>query len=100
MKHAEAQEATLARMAQTRAALVEAYVADEPLRVTRVPRLTPPKTASAPWFLQTPNTELIALGLVALAVLGLRRTVQTAVGAGLSASTHRALADLFNALRG
>lgn len=100
MKHAEAREVMLARMAQTRAELIEAYVADVPARVTRVPRLTQPKTASAPWLLRTPNAELIALGLVALAVLGLRRTVQTAVGAGLSASAHRAFGEVFNALRG
>ncbi len=47
----------------------------------------------------TRNAELIALALVGVAILGLRRTVQTAVGAGLSASTHRAFGDLLNALR-
>ncbi|SAK85116.1 hypothetical protein AWB80_05740 [Caballeronia pedi] len=98
MKHAEAQAAVLARMAESRTELLAAYVANEPMRVAYVPRALP-KPQSAPWFLRTPNAELIALALIGVTILGLRRTVQTAVGAGLSASTHRAFADLFNALR-
>ncbi|KAK48354.1 hypothetical protein BG58_34085 [Caballeronia jiangsuensis] len=102
MKHAEAQGAVLARMAESRAELIAAHIADEPLRVTRVTRVprTLPATRPAPWFLRTPNAELIALALVGIAILGVRRTVQTAVGAGLSASTHRAFSDVLNALRG
>lgn len=98
MKHVEAQEAMLARMAESRAELIAAYEAEAPLRITRAPRVRP-ATNAAPWFLRSPNAELIALALVGVAVLGLRRTVQTAVGAGLSASTHRALSDLFSGLR-
>ncbi|WP_250516816.1 hypothetical protein [Caballeronia sp. INDeC2] len=104
MKHAEAQGAVLARMAESRAELIAAYVVDEPLRITRARRVPsrslPASTRPAPWFLRTPNAELIALALVGIAILGLRRTVQTAVGAGLSASTHRAFANVFDALRG
>ncbi|SAK97524.1 hypothetical protein AWB76_07428 [Caballeronia temeraria] len=99
MKHAEAQEAVLARMAESRAELIAAHVANEPVRITRARRALPPSTRDAPWFLRTPNAELIALALVGVAILGLRRTVQTAVGAGLSASTHRAFGDLLSALR-
>ncbi|SPB13731.1 hypothetical protein NOV72_00995 [Caballeronia novacaledonica] len=103
MKHAEAQGAVLARMAESRAELIAAHIADEPLRVTRAPRipraLPATTTRPVPWFLRTPNAELIALALVGIAILGVRRTVQTAVGAGLSASTHRAFSDVLNALR-
>ena len=102
MKHAEAQGAALARMAESRAELIAAHTADGPLRVTRVPRAprTLPTTRPVPWFLRSPNAELIALALVGIAILGVRRTVQTAVGAGLSASTHRAFSDVLDALRG
>ncbi|KXV06935.1 hypothetical protein CR51_11435 [Caballeronia megalochromosomata] len=99
MKHAQAQEVVLARMALSRAELLDAHIAEEPLRIARVPRPVP-ATRPAPWFLRTPNAELIALALVGIAILGVRRTVQTAVGAGLSASTHRAIGDVLNALRG
>ncbi|MFM0323158.1 hypothetical protein [Caballeronia glebae] len=99
MKHAEAQNAVLARMEQSRAELIAANVANAPVRIARAPRALPANTRPAPWFLRTPNAELIALALVGVAILGLRRTVQTAVGAGLSASTHRAVGDLFAALR-
>ncbi|EKS69997.1 MULTISPECIES: hypothetical protein [Caballeronia] len=100
MKHAEAQSVVLARMAESRAELIAAHMADEPMRIARAPRRALPASARpAPWFLRTPNAELIALALVGVAILGLRRTVQTAVGAGLSASTHRAFGDLLNALR-
>lgn len=103
MKHAEAQAALLARMAESRAELVAANRAGA-VRAARVRCVAPtvptvPATRPAPWFLRTPNAELIALALVGVAVLGLRRTVQTAVGAGLSASTHRAFADLLSGLR-
>ena len=102
MKHAEAQVALLARMAESRAELVAANRAGA-VRVARVRRVAPTvptvPARPAPWFLRTPNAELIALALVGVAVLGLRRTVQTAVGAGLSASTHRAFADLLSGLR-
>ncbi|SAK75820.1 hypothetical protein AWB79_04512 [Caballeronia hypogeia] len=100
MKHAMQQEVILARMAESRAALVAAHALNEPVRIARVP-LTPRSTTknAAPWFLRTPNAELIALGLVGIAILGLRRTVQTAVGAGLSASAHRVFGDVLNALR-
>jgi hypothetical protein len=100
MKHAVQQEVILARMAESRSELVAAHALDEPARIARVPRTRPSTpTNAAPWFLRTPNAELIALALVGVAVLGLRRTVQTAVGAGLSASTHRVLGDFLNALR-
>ena len=103
MKHAiaqeAAQEAVLARMALTRGELVAAHIANEPVRIRRAPRVTTPAVKPAPWVLRTPNAELIALGLVALAVLGVRRTVQTAVGAGLSASTHRVFGNVLSALR-
>ncbi|SAL22242.1 hypothetical protein AWB73_01501 [Caballeronia turbans] len=99
MKHAEAQGAVLARMAESRAELIAAHTADGPLRVTHVPRALP-TTRPVPWFLRSPNAELIALALVGIAILGVRRTVQTAVGAGLSASTHRAFSDVLDALRG
>ncbi|SAK98990.1 hypothetical protein AWB77_05917 [Caballeronia fortuita] len=100
MKHAIKQDIVLARMAESRAELVAAHALDEPVRVTRA-RIARPSTpaGNAPWFLRTPNAELIALALVGVAILGLRRTVQTAVGAGLSASTHRVFGDLLNALR-
>ncbi|SAK97636.1 hypothetical protein AWB80_07388 [Caballeronia pedi] len=99
MKHAEAQEAVLARMAESRAELIAAHVANAPVRLTRVPRGSPAATRATPWLLRTPNAELIAIALVGIAILGLRRTIQTAIGAGLSASTHRAVGDLLNALR-
>lgn len=99
MKHAEAQEAVLARMAESRSELISARIPNEPVRVTRVPRVLPAITRSAPWFLRTPNAELIALTLVGICILGLRRTVQTAVGAGLSASIHRVVGDVLDALR-
>lgn len=99
MKHAEAQEAVLVRMAETRAELIAAHAANEPARLTRVPRRLPETPGAAPWFLRTPNAELIAIALIGIAILGLRRTIQTAVGAGLSASTHRAVDDLLNTLR-
>ncbi|WP_321799044.1 hypothetical protein [Caballeronia sp. J97] len=99
MKHAEAEKAVLARMAESRRELIAAHIANEPVRVTRAPRTLPAATRPAPWFLRSPNAELIALALVGGAILGVRRTVQTAVGAGLSASTHRAFADLLDALR-
>ncbi|SAK75303.1 hypothetical protein AWB76_04886 [Caballeronia temeraria] len=99
MKHAEAQGALLARMAESRAELVAARIASEPARVTRAPRTLPGSTRAAPWFLRTPNAELIALALVGICILGLRRTVQTAVGAGLGASTHRVVGNVLDALR-
>ncbi|KXV10682.1 hypothetical protein CR51_08670 [Caballeronia megalochromosomata] len=99
MKHAEAQETVLARMEESRAELIAAHVANEPVRLTRVPRRLPATARAAPWFLRTPNAELIAIALVGIAILGLRRTIQTAIGAGLSASTHRAVGNLLNALR-
>ncbi|MDR5763179.1 MULTISPECIES: hypothetical protein [unclassified Caballeronia] len=98
MKHAEAQEAMLARMAESRAELIAAREAEAPLRIRRTPRVRP-ATNRAPWFLRSPNAEFIALALVGVAVLGLRHTVQTAIGAGLNASTHRAISDLFSGLR-
>ena len=98
MKHAVDQEIILARMAESRAELMTAYAANEPVRIRRVPRAQPPANA-VPWFLKTPNAELIALAIVGVAILGLRRTVQTAVGAGLSASTHRVVSDFVDALR-
>ena len=100
MKHAVQQEMILARMAESRAELIAAHALDEPVRIARVPRARPPASANtAPWFLRSPNAELLALALVGVAILGLRRTVQTAVGAGLSASTHRVFGDFLNALR-
>ncbi|SAK56823.1 hypothetical protein AWB76_02360 [Caballeronia temeraria] len=99
MKHARAQEAVLARMAESRAELIAARIASEPVSVSRVPRTLPATTRAAPWFLRTPNAELVALALVGVAILGLRRTVQTAVGAGLSASTHRVVDGVLDALR-
>ncbi|MDR5784463.1 hypothetical protein QCE63_34175 [Caballeronia sp. LZ065] len=101
MKHAAAQDMILARMAETRAELVAAHALEEPVRVARMPRTrTLTSTNAAPWFLRTPNAELIALALIGVAILGLRRTVQTAVSAGLSASTHRVFGDFLNSLRG
>ncbi|SAL01764.1 hypothetical protein AWB80_08199 [Caballeronia pedi] len=99
MKHAEAQEAVLARMTASRAELIVAHVANEPVRPTRVARRLPATMRAAPWFLRTPNAELIAIALVGIAIFGLRRTIQTAVSAGLNASTHRAVGNLLNALR-
>lgn len=102
MKHADAQGAVLARMAESRAELIAAHVADDPSRVTRAARV-PSRTllAGTPsWLLRTPNAELFALMLVSVAILRMRRTVQTAVGAGLSASTNRAFANVFDAPRG
>ncbi|GJH17536.1 hypothetical protein CBA19CS22_13360 [Caballeronia novacaledonica] len=104
MKHAEAQGAVLARMAESRAELIATHVAGKPVRVARATR-GPSRTLlagtrTAPWYLRTPNAGLIALALVSIAMLGLRRAAQTAVGAGLSASTHRALGNVFDTLRG
>ncbi|WP_087132031.1 hypothetical protein, partial [Caballeronia pedi] len=69
MKHAKAQEAVLARMAESRVELITAHVANEPVRLTRVPRPLPATTRATPWFLRTPNAELIAIALVAIAIL-------------------------------
>jgi len=99
MKHAEAPEIVLARMADSRVELIAAHVANEPVPFTRAPRRSPATVRAVPRFLRTPNAELIAITLVGIAILGLRRTIKTAIGAGLSASTRRAVGDLLNALR-
>jgi hypothetical protein len=96
MSHADTETALLGRMALTRTELLAGPALSELPRVrpARRPVRTPGR--SGPWFLQTPNAELIALTLVALVVLGVRRTIQGVVTAGVSASTHRALTQMLS----
>ncbi|SOE47874.1 hypothetical protein SAMN05446927_0248 [Caballeronia arationis] len=93
MTHAEAQSRVLARMAQTRDELVMA----RPSKVVRVKTRALNGCANVgPWLLRTPNAALVSALLVGLVVLGPRRSLQTALQAGLSAWTTRAVSALAN----
>jgi hypothetical protein len=101
MKPVHSQSEVVARMTETRSRLIAAHALDEPMPPAR-PRpgavaVRAPHTRSeaGPWLLQTPNAALIALALIGLVVLGPRRLLQSAVGAGLSASLSRAAREVF-----
>ncbi|MDR5752545.1 MULTISPECIES: hypothetical protein [unclassified Caballeronia] len=93
MKHAEAQSRVLARMEQTR----EEFVRARPRDVSTVRTRAWSAAANVgPWLLRTPNAALVSALLIGLVVLGPRRALQTALQAGLSTWTTRAVGTLAN----
>ncbi|MDR5835925.1 hypothetical protein [Caballeronia sp. LZ034LL] len=97
--YSDSQAALLARMAETRTALLAACAPEEGIpRPDRIGPVALQPTVS-PWFLQSPNAELIAATLVAFVILGVRRTVQGVATAGVSTLAHRAIADAFEGLQ-
>ncbi|MDR5822520.1 hypothetical protein [Caballeronia sp. LZ043] len=97
--YSNSQAALLTRMAETRTALLAACAPEE--GKPRLKRSGPValRGSVSPWFMQSPNAELMAGTLVAFVILGVRRTVQGIMTAGVSTLAHRAIADAFEGLR-
>ncbi|MDR5763425.1 hypothetical protein [Caballeronia sp. LZ035] len=94
--YSSSQAALLTRMAETRTALLAACAPEEGKPWLKRSGPVALRGSVSPW---SPNAELIAGTLVALVILGVRRTVQGIMTAGVSTLAHRAIADAFEGLR-